>query len=60
LSDYQTKEREVKALIKASQELKCSNLIIINYNEEGEEVIKDKKIKYIPIWKWLSEEYHVL
>jgi hypothetical protein len=60
LSNYQTKEREVKALIKASQELNCSNLVIITYNEEGEEIIKDKKINYIPAWKWLLEEYHVL
>jgi len=60
VTNYQTKEREVKALIKASQELNCSNLVIITYNEEVEEIIKDKKIKYIPIWKWLLEEYHVL
>jgi len=60
VSDYQTKEREVKALIRASKELKCSNLIIINYNEEDEETIKDKKIKYIPIWKWLLEEHQIL
>jgi hypothetical protein len=60
LSNYQTKEREVKALIKASQELNCSNLVIITYNEEGEEIIKDKKINYIPAWKWLLEEHHVL
>jgi uncharacterized protein len=55
LSEYQTKERETKSLIKASKELNCSNLFIISYNEEGEEIIKDKKIKYIPIWKWLLE-----
>jgi len=24
-------------------------------NEEGEELIKDKKIKYIPAWKWLLD-----
>lgn len=60
LSNYQTKEREVKALIKASQELNCSNLVIITYNEEGEEIIKDKKIKYIPAWKWLLEEQRIL
>jgi predicted AAA+ superfamily ATPase len=55
LSDYQTKERETKALIRASKELDCTHLLIITSNEEGEELIKDKKIKYIPAWKWLLD-----
>jgi len=49
LSDYQTKEREIKALIRASRELNCPNLLIITSNDEGEEIIKDKKIIFIPI-----------
>lgn len=53
LGDYQTKEREIKSLIKASKELKCQNLLIITSDFEGEERIKNKKIKYIPLWKWL-------
>jgi predicted AAA+ superfamily ATPase len=53
LSDYQTKEREIKSLIRVSKELNYPHLLIIISNEEGEEIIKDKKIKYIPIWKWL-------
>ncbi|MBI2499698.1 ATP-binding protein [Candidatus Woesearchaeota archaeon] len=53
VEDFNTKEREVKALLKASKELKCSNLIIINSNYEAEEKIKGKKIKFIPLWKWL-------
>ena len=56
LSDYQTKERETKALIRASKELNCPHLLIITANDEGEEIIKDKKIKFIPIWKWLLKE----
>lgn len=55
LSVYQTKERETKALIRASKELNCSHLLIITSNEEGEEIIKDKKIKFMPIWKWLLD-----
>jgi predicted AAA+ superfamily ATPase len=53
LSDYQTKEREIKALIRASKKLNCHNLLILTSNDEGEEKIKDKKIKYILLWKWL-------
>lgn len=56
LSDYQTKEREIKALIKASRELKCSNLLIITSNEQREEKFENNQIKYIPLWKWLLEK----
>jgi len=49
------KEREVKALLKASKELKCNNLLIITYDYEAEEKIKSKKIKFIPLWKWLLQ-----
>lgn len=53
IEDYDTKKRELKALLKASKELKCKNLLIITEDKEGEETIKNKKIKYIPLWKWL-------
>jgi len=55
IEDYNTKKREIKALLKASRELKCSNLIVITEDEEREEIINRKKIKYIPLWKWLLE-----
>ena len=42
-------------LLKASEELRCKNLIIITGEKEGEEEIKGKKIKFIPLWKWLLE-----
>jgi len=51
--DIETKEREIKSLLKASKELKCNNLLIITYDDEREEKIKGKKIKLIPLWKWL-------
>ncbi|MBI2451927.1 ATP-binding protein [Candidatus Pacearchaeota archaeon] len=59
IKDYKTKNREVRAIIKASKELKCYNLIIINEDYEAEEEAEwfdDKaKIKFIPLWKWLLE-----
>ncbi|MBU4347649.1 ATP-binding protein [Patescibacteria group bacterium] len=55
LSDANTKAREIKPLIKASKELKCDNLLIITDDFEHEEKISSKKIKYIPLWKWLLE-----
>jgi len=53
IEDYDTKKREIKALLKASKELKCKNLLIITEDKEAEEKIENKKIKYIPLWKWL-------
>lgn len=45
--------REIKALVKASDELKCRNLIVITWNYEDKLNINNKTIKYIPLWKWL-------
>ncbi|MBI2675773.1 MAG: ATP-binding protein [Candidatus Aenigmarchaeota archaeon] len=53
VSDYEIKKREVKALLRASKELKCNNLLLITGEQESEETIKGKKIKYISLWKWL-------
>lgn len=49
---FQTK-REISALIEGAQELACQGLNIITWDEEGEENIKNQKIKFIPLWKWL-------
>ncbi len=53
---YKTKNREITALLKASKELNCDNLLIITYDKDKEEIVEDKKIIYIPLWKWLIEE----
>ncbi len=50
-----TKAREIRALLKASEELGCRNLFIITQTKEMEEKIENKKIKFIPLWKWLIE-----
>ena len=59
ISDYDTKKRETKAILMASKELRCRNLLIITEDEEGEEKIKGKTIKYVPLWKWLLKEKNV-
>lgn len=53
LENLATKKREIKALLKASEELKCSDLIVISRDYEKEEKINNKNIKFIPLWKWL-------
>lgn len=46
-------KREISALMLASKELKCDNLLMITWDYEAEEKIEGKKIKFIPLWKWL-------
>lgn len=53
LQDPATKKREIKALLKASKDLNCKDLMIITWEEEGFEKIGDDTISIIPIWKWL-------
>lgn len=53
IEDNDVKKRELKALIKASKELKCSNLLVITSSYESEEKIGNKKIRFSPLWKWL-------
>jgi len=57
IGDENTKQRETKALLNASKELKCKNLLVIADDAEGEEKIKGKTIKYAPLWKWLLQDY---
>jgi uncharacterized protein len=55
----ETKNREIRALLKAGKDLKCNNILIINNEKEGEEDFEwfgiKKKIRFIPLWKWLLE-----
>jgi len=40
-------------LLKASDELKCKNLLCITWDYEGVEAIERKKIKFVPLWRLL-------
>jgi len=53
IDDLNVKERELNSLIEASKNLRCDDLLLITWDEEGEEKCKDKRIKILPLWKWL-------
>jgi len=55
IDDFTTKKREVTALVKASEELRCDNLSVITLDYESEETFNDKRIAFKPLWKWLIE-----
>ena len=46
-------KREIKALLKASREIKCKNLLVITWDYESEKKIDGRKIKFTPLWRWL-------
>jgi len=45
--------REVGPLLKSSSELDCSNMQIITWDDDRELIVEGKKIKMIPLWRWL-------
>ncbi|MEM0259740.1 MAG: ATP-binding protein [Thermoproteota archaeon] len=52
-SKDEIEKREIRALTKASELLKCENLLIITWDYEDELKVNNKTIKFIPLWKWL-------
>lgn len=59
LSNSDTKTREFRSLITASKELRCDNLTVLTHDYEAEESFEwfgeKRKIRCIPLWKWLLE-----
>lgn len=52
-------EREVRALLKASKDLACRNLILLTESEEREEKASwfgiSGTIKIVPLWKYFEQ-----
>ncbi|MEM2636922.1 MAG: ATP-binding protein [Candidatus Korarchaeota archaeon] len=46
-------KREIDDLVRASSELKCNDLLIITHDCSDEIIADGKKIRLIPLWKWL-------
>jgi len=55
INDIETKKRELKPLLKASDELKCNDLLVITDDYAAEERFGNKIVKFIPLWQWLLE-----
>ena len=49
----EVEKRELRALIKAGDLLKCKDLLVITWDLEDETKFKRRKIKFLPLWKWL-------
>lgn len=46
-------KREIKSLLKASEQVKCKDLLIITWNYEDISKVGDRTVKFTPLWKWL-------
>jgi predicted AAA+ superfamily ATPase len=57
IAQSKTKERELRALLKASDALSCNNLTIITEDLEANDQTTwngiTRLVHYIPLWKWL-------
>ena len=49
------KEREIEGLLEAMNKLKLKEGLILTQEQEEEIKRDDKKIKIMPVWKWMIE-----
>ena len=60
LNRPKTRSREIRALLKASRELRCNNLLILTDSTEGEEKASwygmRGTIHFVSLWRWLLRE----
>src|SRR3989338_1290055 len=50
------KEREVNGLLEAMHKFKVKESLILTYEQESELKIKGKRIRVLPVWKWLLSQ----
>ncbi len=64
LGNVKTKEREIRALLKASKELGCKDLLVLTEDYQGEEMINwfgiEEKVKFMPLYRWLLDSPHFM
>ncbi|MHC1599561.1 MAG: DUF4143 domain-containing protein, partial [Candidatus Methanospirareceae archaeon] len=53
--DEKTEEREVRSLIKAMDEFKLKEGLVITEDLDKEVEVDNKKVVYKPLWMWLLE-----
>lgn len=56
MHDRETRKRELKALDIASYKLRCKDMTIVTWEEDGVETTAAKPVRVIPYWKWALEK----
>jgi len=58
ISNPKTMKREMRALTRASLELNCADMLLLNDRIDGSETLNwqgnEHKIRLMPVWKWLE------
>jgi len=54
-AEDEVERREIKSLLKACEKLRCRDLVVITWDYEDEKIIKEEKIRFIPLWKWILQ-----
>jgi len=54
--DAQNEDREINGISEAMEKLKLKKGLIVTEDQEDERIIKGKKIKVRPVYKWLLED----
>jgi predicted AAA+ superfamily ATPase len=49
-------KREIASLVRASEDLKTEELLVITWDFGGEETVSGKRIRFLPLRKWLLVE----
>ena len=52
ISKTKTRERELDALVKASEELKCDNLLLLTWDKDEFVTYKNKSVRIISMRNW--------
>ncbi|MCK5558967.1 MAG: ATP-binding protein [Thermoplasmata archaeon] len=53
ITNKKTKKREIESLVIGLETFKLGQGTIITEDIRSEEIVKEKKIEFIPLWKWL-------
>lgn len=48
-----TRHREIQALMTASEEVGCNDLVVLTRSQKGVETVEEKEVRLIPVWEWL-------
>ncbi len=52
-SEEDTRRRELRALARASEDLRCDDLLMVTWDEKGTETVEDSTVRIVPLWEWL-------
>ena len=52
-SDEATRRRELRALVRASDDLGCYDMWMVTWNVKGIETVEDRTVRVVPLWEWL-------